>query len=202
MTGNTLAESEAAVASARRAYEQCQAGAAVASLIQELSQQVARDEVVASEDAHARAQRRVGATVGQVVLTGDALRCDVDLVKKAVARGDEILCDQRGATPEDFARRRLDRALSALRKSIKEAKPASEEKERLEHTLAALEGEYEIVVGRCEVPPEEFDSVIDRILEENSVDEAWLLAQKEELAKSEMSRAPQQVRQPVYHLTR
>jgi hypothetical protein len=202
MTGNTLAESEAAVASARRAYEQCQAGAAVASLIQELSQQVARDEVVASEDAHARAQRRVAATVGRVVLTDDALRCDVDLVKKAVARGDEILCDQRGATPEDFARRRLDRALSALRKSIKEAKPASEEKERLEHTLAALEGEYEIVVGRCEVPPEEFDSVIDRILEENSVDEAWLLAQKEELAKSEMSRAPQQVRQPVYHLTR
>ena|ERR1039458_7810813 len=202
MAGNTLAESEAAVTNARRAYEQCQAETEVASLIQELSEQVARDEVVASEDAHARAQRRVGATVGRVVLTDDALRCDVDLVKKAVARGDEILCDQRGATPEDFARRRLDRALSALRKSIKEAKPASEEKERLEHALSALEGKYEIIVGRCEVPREEFDSVIDRILEESSVDEAWLLAQKEELAKLEMSRASQQIRQPVYHLTR
>jgi archaellum component FlaC len=202
MAGNTLAESEAAVANARRAYEQSQAEAEVASLIQELSERVAREEVIVSEDAHARAQRRVAATVGRVVLTDDALRCDVDLVKKAVARGEEILCDQRGATLEDFARRRLDRALSALRKSIKEAKPASEEKERLEHTLAALEGEYEIVVGRCEVLPEKFDSVIDRIREDNTVNEAWLLAQKEELAKLEMSRAPQQVRQPVYHLTR
>lgn len=202
MPGDTIAESQAALAAARRAYSQCHAEAAVVSLIQELSQGVARDEVIASEDAHARAQRRVAATVGRVVLTDAALRCDVDLVKKAVARGDEILCDKRGATPEDFARRRLDRALSALHKSIKEAKPAGEEKERLEHTLAALEGEYDIVVGRCDVSPEEFDEVINHIHEENAVDEAWLFAQKEELAKLEMSRVAQQIRQPVYQPTR
>jgi hypothetical protein len=72
--------------------------------------------------------------------------------------------------------------------------PASEAKERLQHSLAAIDSDYAIVTGHLE-DREALAAIIASTLVDKSVDEAWFAQQAAELVTLDKQRAP--VRSPV-----
>jgi hypothetical protein len=154
--------------------------------------------VLKAENERAATEKRLVGTIGKVVLTGTALERDVDLVKAAIARG-TALVEGRKQRPgnQDFARWCLDAAKHRIMSEIKDAKPASDEKERLEHISESLDKQYAIVTRNVRVSESEYQDLITEILTkpENTVDEEWLVAQREILEAREpakdQGRAPQ-----------
>lgn len=177
----TLSDLEVALAGAHRALAMQRATSLIATVIQELSEQEARDEVIAREDAVAAEKRRIASKIGHVVLTGDALHRDLDLVRVEVSRCERILRDRVGVDPRTYACRRNEAARSDLRARILAAIPASYHKEMLEYSMQALEDEYAALTDPT-TDDQTLAALIERIEASNTVDEVWLWAQQAELA--------------------
>jgi hypothetical protein len=195
MAKPTVDELRATLIRARDEYARCVAAGQVAVVRQELEERAAREEVIASEDALNARLNQLSADCGRVVLSGDALIRDVDLVRAEVARSRQILkCRATASDDRDFVRQSLELKMCDLRTAIRQAVPASETKERLQYSLAAIDSDYAIVTGHledCEV----LAAIIASTLVDNSVDEAWFAQQAAELVTLDKQRAP--VRFPV-----
>jgi hypothetical protein len=165
----------------------------VATAIQELSLQAAYDEAAACEQEYLDELHRREAAKGRQVVTGDALVATADAVRSEVARCEGLLNDLATLSAQDFARSRVELALCEVRRLLRQAKPVSEEKERMGYRLVALEDDYELVTGRRD-DPAELAKVIESAYRDNVVDEVWLAEQKAALesvdAYCERRRAP------------
>jgi len=176
----TLSDLEVALAGAHRALAMQRAASLITEVTQELSEQEARVEVIACEDAVAAEKRRITSKIGRIVLTGEALHRDRDLVKAEVSRCERILRDKVGVDPRTFACRRNEAARSELRVQILAAIPASYHKEMLQYSMQALEEDYAVLTDP-QTDDQSLTKLIDRIEASNEVDEAWLQAQQAEL---------------------
>lgn len=195
MAKPTVDELRATLVQARDEYARCVAAGQVAVVSQELEERAAREEVIASEDLLDARLNQLSADRGRVVLSGDALIRDVDLVRAEVARSRQILkCRATASDDRDFIRQCLELTMCDLRTAIRRAVPASEVKERLEHSLAAVDSNYAIVTGHLE-DREVLAAIIASTLVDNIVDEAWFAQQAAELVTLDKQRAP--VRSPV-----
>jgi hypothetical protein len=177
MATRTLEELAAAASNARQICEQLRAEGFVATAIQELSLQAAYDEAAACEQEYLDELHRREAAKGRQVVTGEELVATADDVRSAVSRCEGLLNDLATLSAQDFARSRLELALGEVRRLLGQAKPVSEEKERLGYRLAALEEDYELVSGRRD-DPAELANVIESAYRDNVVDELWLAEQK------------------------
>jgi hypothetical protein len=195
MAKPTVDELRATLIQARDEYARCVVAGQVAAVSQELEERAAREEVIASEDALDARLNQLSAERGRVVLSGDALIRDVDLVRAEVARSRQILkCRATASDDRDFVRQCLELKMCDLRQAIRRAVPASEAKERLQHSLAAIDSDYAIVTGHLE-DREALAAIIASTLVDKSVDEAWFAQQAAELVTLDKQRAP--VRSPV-----
>ena len=105
MAKPTVDELRATLIRARDEYARCVAAGQVAVVRQELEERAAREEVIASEDALNARLNQLSADCGRVVLSGDALIRDVDLVRAEVARSRQILkCRATASDDRDFVR--------------------------------------------------------------------------------------------------
>jgi hypothetical protein len=177
----TLSDLELALAGAHRALAMQRAASLITAVIQELSEQEARDEVIASEDAVSAEKRRIATKIGHVVLTGDALHRDLDHVRAEVSRCERILRDRVGADPRTFACRRNEAARSDLRVQILAAIPTSYHKEMLQYSMQALEVDYAALTDPT-TDDQSLATLLERIEASNAVDESWLRTQQAELA--------------------
>jgi hypothetical protein len=141
--------------------------------------------------------------LGHDVLEGTALSRDVDIVRSRIAWCDAILADQaRSEDPHDFARRRLEVEIRELRTQINAAVPESaavrgvnrdvisEERAQLQHSLASLTADYELITGAVDDSLELARAFAD-VAARHTVDTGWLTAQKDALAVLEAEDAAQ-----------
>jgi conjugative relaxase-like TrwC/TraI family protein len=188
---------------AREAHRRAEASLGVAVLIETLELQTLRDEAIAAEDAVIVRRHQLDGTLGHDVLQGAALSRDVAVVRSHIIWSDAVLADRaRSEYPRDFMRRRLEVEMRELRTQIKAATPesaavrgvnrdvVSEERGRLQRSLAALTADYEVITGTVDN-----DTELARVLEivdlRHSVDTEWLAGQKAALAALEAEDAAQ-----------
>lgn len=149
--------------------------------------------VLRAETELAVTEKRLAETIGKQVLAGAALERDLELVKAAVEHGSMLLASRKERPVDrDFARWCLDIAKHRVAGEIKDAKPASNEKEQLEFVLESLNEQYAVLARNVEVSEVTYRRLITEILAkpENTVDENWLIAQLEVLAAREHTKAP------------
>jgi septal ring factor EnvC (AmiA/AmiB activator) len=111
----------------------------------------------------------------------------MELVQAEVARQERILSFQRdsGGDPKLFACRVLERARCDALVAIRNARPLSDEKERLQIVKTGMDTEYELLT-KNEGTLEQYAEVIARIEKENEVNQEWLSQQKAELERLAM----------------
>ena len=188
---------------ARDGYQRAEASSEVSALIEELELRTLRDEATAAEDAVDERRHQLDTALGHVVLVRSALSRDVDAVRSHLAWGDAVVADQaRSTSPHDFARRRLEVEIRNLRKRISAATPesaavrgvnrdaVSEEREQLQHSLAARTVDYQIVTGALE-DGTQLARVVADVATRHRVDPKWLAVQKSALGAIEFEAAAQ-----------
>ena len=163
------------------------ASAAIATLTREIDLENVPYELIACEDEIACEERRIEETIGHKVLGGKDLAFDMELVQAEVARQERILSFQRdsGGDPKLFACRVLERARCDALVAIRNARPLSDEKERLQIVKTGMDTEYELLT-KNEGTLEQYAEVIARIEKENEVNQEWLSQQKAELERLAM----------------
>jgi hypothetical protein len=166
----------------RAEEEQRRAEAEISAIIHELSLQTAREEVVSAEEELSRGLSRLASLREGEVLAGRRLYQFQDEVRAAIGRAERSLADHEGVDSRVFARRCLDQTKGDLHDAIRSARPVSEEKERLENTLTAVQADYEMLIND-DADPAAVLTLITRIEEENMVDLGWVERQKLELSK-------------------
>jgi hypothetical protein len=182
---------------ARESYRSVEASLGVAVLIEEMDLQAMRDEAVAAEDAVNARRHKLDAALGNDVLEGAALSRDVAVVRSHIAWSDAVLADQaRSKDRHEFARLRLDVEIRELRKQITAATPesaavrgvnrdvVSEERARLQYSLAALAADCKTITGAVDDSPE-LAHVLEGVDARHTVDTEWLDAQRSALATLE-----------------
>lgn len=189
MAKKTLTQLEADKVVALENWKMRQVEIEIASIIKKLAEREAHDEVNACEDAIVAEKARLKLQIGHVVLAGEALIHDLAYVQAEVKRSEQILKDRLDADAKTFACRRIERALIDLEGSIRNAKPISEEKERLQFLQISLKDDYAEVINPG-TTPSGVAFIIERINQENEVDAEWLKSQKEELERTTPVRAP------------
>jgi conjugative relaxase-like TrwC/TraI family protein len=178
---------------ARESLRSAESSLGVAALIEEMEVRALRDEAVAAEDAVNARRHLLDGALGHDVFEGAALSRDVAVVRTHIAWSDAVLSDQaRSKDPQEFARRRLDVEIRELRTQIQAATPedaavrgvnrdvTSEERERLQYSLAARSTERETVTGG-DVDETEYAHVLADVTARHSVDTEWLADQKSAL---------------------
>jgi conjugative relaxase-like TrwC/TraI family protein len=179
---------------AREAYRHAEASLGVAALIETLELQTLRDESIAAEDAINSRRHQLDATLGHNVLEGAALSRDIAAVRSRIAWSDAVLADlARSDDPQEFARRRLDVEIRELRTQISAATPesaavrgvnrdvVSDERAQLQHSLATLTADFELITGVVDDSPE-LAHVLEGVDTRHTVDTEWLSLQKAALA--------------------
>ena len=156
--------------------------AEIAELMSQLDFEIARDEVAALENELAHAQRRLASMREGVVLSGGFLRKYHIEIQAEIARAERIMKDHADGDDRIFACRRIEAAMSEKHQQIREAIPASYEKEELEMSLEALKVDYQLLTA-TDTDESDLERVIARVQRDNTVDDGWLKAQKLELAK-------------------
>jgi conjugative relaxase-like TrwC/TraI family protein len=182
---------------ARETSRSAEASLGVAALIEEMELQALRDDAIAAEDAVTARRRVLDNSLGHVVLEGLALSRDVGVVRTHIAWSDAVLADQaRSKDPQEFAQRRLDVEMRELRTKIKAATPesaavrgvnrdvTSEERERLQYSLAARSAECKTITGLANNDAET-SRVLADVATRHSVNIEWLTAQRSALAALE-----------------
>jgi hypothetical protein len=195
--GDALLGEQLAVA--RESFRSTEASLGVAALIEEMELQALRDDAVAAEDAVNVRRHLLDSALGHDVLEGAALSRDVAVVRSHIVWSDAVLADQAHAKdPQEFARWRLDVEMRELRTQIKAATPenaavrgvnrdvTSEERERLQYSLAARSADRETITGLANDGAETARVLAD-VAVRHSVDTEWLTAQKSALAALEVS---------------
>jgi conjugative relaxase-like TrwC/TraI family protein len=188
---------------AREAYQRAEASLGVAVLIESLELQTLRDEAIAAEDAVNARRHQLDGALGHDVLEGTALARDVAVVRSRIAWSDAVLADlARSENPHNFARLRIEVEMRELRKQITAATPEaaairgvnrdviSDEREQLQHSLASLTADYEVITGVVD-DSLELAHVLEAVDARHSVDTEWLTAQKAALAALDAEDAAQ-----------
>jgi conjugative relaxase-like TrwC/TraI family protein len=188
---------------AREAFQRAEASLGVAVLIEEMELQTLRDEAIAAEDVVNARRHQLEATLGHDVLEGTALSRDANSVRARIAWSDANLIDQaRSEVPQEFARRRLEVEIRELRTQISAATPesaavrgvnrdvVSDERVQLQHSLATLTADYELITGVVDDSPE-LAHILEGVNARHTVDTEWLSAQRTALAALEAEDAAQ-----------
>ena len=198
MAGQSVGDLQAALLAAQAEYERSQALSYVAVSIQELEERIAREEVHAIEDELDRRTRWLDEVKGRVVLKDHLLSRDLDFVRSEIKRAEMLLKYRATAKGDDrdYARQCIQETLCQLRKEIQQAVPASYEKERLEIRQESANYDYAIVTGHVE-DPKALERIMARVLSENTVDETWLIEQREAIRALEQHRDLSPMKEPV-----
>jgi len=161
----------------------------------------AMENVAVCEEELFAAQQLLASMGEGVVLSGEQLLSHLTEVRAEVVRGEQILADRAGSDERVFACRRVERAKCDLRAAIAKSRPASDEKERLQHSLAALDEDYAVLTSH-DPNPADLAVALARISEANCVDREWLRAQKDELSRVPTEAKSALDHQPAHALAR